>query len=253
MIFEQDLIVFEIIDVLYLDQVNISSFNANRNFDALSFRLEADTIIENNGKHMEFCNNSIGFFPADTDYTRISQKDKMIVVHFKTFNYNSTEVEFFQPEDCDKYRLLFTEILEVWRKKGISYKHNCASVLNRIFAELYRDNLPLDNMKSKIYPSVKYIKENYLKHDFSLHKAAQQSMISDTYFRKLFNIEFGTSPKKYVISRRIKHAASLIISGYFSLTEISEMCGFDDYKYFSVEFKKITGVSPSKYVYNYKE
>lgn len=253
MIFEQDLIVFEIIDVLYLDQVNIKSLNSNRNFDALSFRIEADTVIENNGKQIEFCNNSIGFFPTDTSYKRTARKDKMIVVHFKAFNYYSKEVEFFQPEDYDKYRSLFSEILEVWRKKDISYKHNSSSVLNRIFAELYRDNLPTDNVKSKIYPSVKYIKENYLKHDFSLHKAAQQSMISDTYFRKLFNREFGTSPKKYIISRRIKHATSLIISGYYSLTEISEMCGFDDYKYFSVEFKKITGVSPSKYVYNYIE
>ena len=36
----------------------------------------------------------------------------------------------------------------------------------------------------------------------------------------LFKKEFGVSPKKYVIDRRIKHAASLIIMGYFSLQEI---------------------------------
>ena len=77
--------------------------------------------------------------------------------------------------------------------------------------------------------------------------------MSDTYFRKLFKEEFGMSPKQYVIRHRIQHAASLIIAGYYTLEEIAEHCGYNDYKHFSVEFKKLTGVSPSKYVYNYEE
>ena len=89
------------------------------------------------------------------------------------------------------------------------------------------------------------------KKDFSLQIAAKKSFISEPYFRKLFNKEFGISPKKYVIEHRIKYAASLIIAGYFSLQEISQMCGYDDYKHFSSAFKKIMNVSPSKYTYKF--
>ncbi len=254
MFFEQDSIAFKILDVVFFDQEgHIKNYNFKRNFDALSFRYEADTIIECKNKHLEFTDNSIGFFPADTDYTRITKRDKMIVVHFKAFNYRTNEIESFFPTDYSKYRNLFEEILDCWNKKDASYKHKAAAVLNNIFAEIYKDNIPPDDKhKSKIYPSIKYIEENYLKSDFSLQTAAEKSLISDTYFRKLFKQEFNTSPKKYVINKRIKHAASLIITGYYQLQEISGMCGYDDYKHFSVEFKKLTGVSPSEYIYNFR-
>lgn len=252
MIFEQETIAFKIFDVLYLDQKNIKTINKNRNFDALSFRFEAETVIETDTTQIDLTNNNICFFPADVNYIRHTKKDVMIVVNFKCLDYYSEEIEFFMPSDSEKYKNLFKELLNCWNKKERAYKHKAASVLNRIFAELYIDNKSLDNHNSKIYKSVKYIKENYLKTDFSLSDAAEKSLISETYFRKLFNREFGISPKKYVIRRRIKNATSLIIAGYHTLQEIALLCGYDDYKHFSVEFKKITGVSPSKYTYNYK-
>ena len=253
MIFEKETIAFQILDVLYLDQENIKMYNLNRNFDALSFRYEADTIVEYKNRHIEFCDNSIGFFPADTDYVRIAKKDKMIVVHLKSFNYHGNEIEMFTPSDFEKYKKLFEEILSLWNKKSTSYKHRCAAVLNNIFAELYRDNKKEYDYTSKIGLSIRYIEENCFNKDFSLQIAAEKSFISDTYFRKLFKAEFDMSPKQYIIYKRIKHAASLIIAGYHSLEEISELCGYNDYKHFSVEFKKIIGISPSKYTYNYTD
>jgi len=252
-IFEQETLAFKILDVFYLELDNSKMQVANRNFDALSLRLDADATIESKAEIMEMSGGSVCFFPADVNYTRISKKDHLIVVHFKVLNYHSNKIELFMPDDIGKYEALFREILEIWCQKKHAYKHECSAVLNRIFAELYKDNYPSQEQSSKILPSVQYIDANYLKKDFALSDAAKKSMMSETYFRRLFKKEFGVSPKKYVIDRRIKHAASLIIMGYFSLQEIADMCGYEDYKHFSVEFKKIIGVSPSKYFYNYKE
>ncbi|MBO5060616.1 MAG: helix-turn-helix transcriptional regulator [Clostridia bacterium] len=251
MIFEQETIAFQILDVLFLDQGNTKTYNSNRNFDALSFRFEADTIIEAGGKETEITDNSICYFPSDVNYTRIAKKDKVIVIHFKTFNYHSNDIEYFHPTDFEKYAALFREILYCWNKKDISYKHDSSALLNTIFSELYKDNRPTHDSHLKIYPSIQYIEANCLKKDFSLQAAAEKSLMSEPYFRKLFKKEFNISPKKYVINFRMKYAASLIIAGYFTLQEIAEMCGYDDYKHFSVEFKKNIGVSPSKYTYNY--
>ncbi len=91
--------------------------------------------------------------------------------------------------------------------------------------------------------------KHYLKPDFSLNEAAAKFFVSPTYFRRLFKAEFGKSPKQYIIEWRINYAASLIITGYYSLQEVAELCGYNDYKHFSAEFKKMLGVSPSKYVY----
>lgn len=253
MIFEQETIGFQILDVLFFDQGYTKKYNFKRNFDALSYRYEADTIIEYKGKQLKFTDNSIGFFPSDVDYTRITNKDKMIVVHFKAFNYHTNEIASFSPSDYKKYRFLFEKILDCWNKKDVSYKHEAASLLNLIFSEFYKDNKKTHEYNSKITSSIKYIEDNCLKRDFSLQIAAEKSYISDTYFRKLFKQEFGISPKRYVINSRIKHAASLIIAGYYTLQEISELCGYNDYKHFSIEFKKVIGASPSKYVYEFKE
>lgn len=253
MIFEQETLSFIILDVFYLDLSNTKMQVSNRNFDALSLRLEADTVIESKGRQTALSDGSVCYFPSDVNYTRISGKDRLIVVHFKALDYHSDKIESIIPEKIEEYTELFEKILSLWNKKDIAYKHECSSVLSLIFAKLYKDNLPPQDHTSKIYPSVNYIDANYLKKDFSLTDAAKASMISETYFRKLFKAEFGISPKKHIINRRIRHAASLIITGYFSLQEIADMCGYEDYKHFSVEFKKNTGVSPSKYTYNYKE
>ena len=68
---------------------------------------------------------------------------------------------------------------------------------------------------------------------------------------EIFKKEFGISPKKYIINARIKHAVGLIENGYYSLSEIAEMSGFTDYKYFSSEFRRVMGTSPSKYHYDF--
>ena len=253
MIFEKETLVFQILDVLYIEQENVRFYNHDRTFDALSFRLEADTTIDYKNTQLHLTDNSICFFPSTVNYTRVAQKDKLIVVHFKSYNYQSNEIENFLPGAPEKYRALFEEILHCWNAKEISYKHESSSILNKIFAELYMDNKKTQSSDSKIYRSIQYIEENCYKKDFSLLIAAKKSYMSETYFRKLFKMEYGISPKEYVIRRRLKYATSLIMSGYYTLQNISEMCGYNDYKHFSVEFKKIIGVSPSKYTYNYKK
>ena len=249
MIFDHSSVSFQILDVLYMEQENALSINKGRNFDALSFRIEADTIIEYEGKRVDFWDNTIGFFPSNTNYTRRAKKEKMIVVNFKVFDYHTNEIERFIPEESEKYRALFEEMLACWQGKGTAYKYKSAAILYTIFAELYSDSKAVAAEKSKIQPSLDYIEQNYLKCDFSLAEAAEKSYLSPTYFRRVFKAEKGVSPKQYIISRRINYAASLILTGYYSLLEVSETCGYTDYKHFSAEFKKLLGVSPSRYVY----
>ncbi len=252
MFFEQDHIVFELLEVLYLDQACSKSCNANRNFDALSFRYKADTTLNTYKQQMEVADNSICYVPSNVSYTRKSKKDQLVVIHFKAFNYHSERIEAFTPEHPEKYRKLFTAIVECWNKKEASYKHECSALFSKILSEMYRDNQPAHKNK-KIGESILYIEKNCLRSDFSLAVAAAKSFVSEPYFRRVFKEEFKMSPKQYVIERRIEYAKALRIAGYFSIQEIAELCGYHDQKHFSSAFKKITGVSPSKYRYNFSE
>ena len=248
MFFEQDCIAFQILDVLYLEQKDFKAYNQPRKFDALSFRYRADTLVEYPGGQLAFSDNSVGFFPAGIGYTRAVKTDTLIAVHFHLLSDRPDWIEQFLPENPGKYQLLFREILECWNRRKPGYKHDAAVLLNRIFSELYKDHHTASRAPTKIDAAIRYMEENYLNPDFSLTAAAKYAYISDTYFRKLFREKYGVSPKQYIIRRRLEHAGDLIVSGYYTLTEIAELCGYRDYKHFLVEFKKRMGVSPSNYI-----
>lgn len=253
MIFEKDSIAFNILDVIELDQSNIKMYNYGRNFDALSFRYRAETVLETETKAYRLTDNSICYVPARVNYIRSSKKDKLIVIHFNSINYYSKEIECFFSKNPERYAELFKKVLLCWRLKETAYKHKCSALLYEIFSEFYKENKKPKNINPLIEKSVYFLKQNYTNPDITVKTAAEKSNISEVYFRKLFKEEFGISPRKYIISSRIKHAEGLIATGYYSLQEAAFMSGFSDYKYFSVEFKKLMGVSPSKYGYNYTE
>lgn len=80
----------------------------------------------------------------------------------------------------------------------------------------------------------------------NIHKLHNLCDISDTYFRQIFVLKFGTTPQKYITSRRLSHAKSIIDSGDFhTISEVAASVGFSDPLYFSKVFKKMYGVSPS--------
>ena len=246
MIFEQEYIAFEILDVMYIDQGPVKYINTGRNFDAISFRLEADTEIISEKNSFEPSGNSLCYFPAHVDYNRVSRRDCMIVVHLNVFNYKSDTIEYFMPTNPERYKELFELILIKWKSKETAYKSECASILNLIFAELYRGSRS-NTIDKRIYESVIYIEKNCLKSDFELSVAAEKSFISYAYMCKLFKKEMKVSPKKYVIDKRINYARTLLSTDYYSVEEVAEMCGYKDTKHFSSEFKRICGMSPSEY------
>lgn len=252
MFYKEELISFHILDVLSLRQENVSMENKGRNFNALSFRLRADATLTANKKEYHMKDNFVSYVPARLDYGRSATVDELIAVHFSTTNYSTRQIEYFEPKDPARLKALFCEILACWQKRELGYRYHCAALLSEILAECYRQNYAPDLQKSKIAPSVEYLLKNYKKSDLTVGEIAEKSFMSEVYFRKLFKAEYGTSPQKYIMNLRLQHAAGLITAGYYSLSEVALMSGYRDYKYFSVEFKKAMGVSPSEYLYDYK-
>lgn len=252
MFFEKEMLSFNILDVLEIKQKDVSMINKGRNFNALSFRFHSDAIIRTEKNEYRMKDNCLSYFPARLDYSRESNTEHLIAIHFNIIDYNTKCIEYFIPSNPEPLQMLFKKILNVWNKKELGYKHRCSAIMHEIFAECYKQNYVIKSQDSKILNSVEYLMKNYKKSDLTIKEIADQSFISEVYFRKLFKEEYGVSPQKYIIDLRIQNAVGLISAGYYSLKEIAYMSGYNDYKYFSVEFKKSMGVSPSEYVYNYE-
>lgn len=250
MFFEKDLLLVNILDVLEINQKNVNMFNTGRNIDALSFRYRSDAVLKTDTGEYVMSDNSVAYVPAMLDYTRIASTDELIVVHFETVNYNPGEIEAFVLKNANVMKELFKNILECWSRKKAGYRYKCSALLYEIFAECCVQHSADTVQGSKIQRSVEYLLKNYKNSELSVSDIAARSFMSEVYFRKLFKEEYGISPRKYIVRLRIQNAAELILTGYYSLKEVAYMSGYNDYKYFSVEFKRIMGVSPSNYMHN---
>ena len=85
---------------------------------------------------------------------------------------------------------------------------------------------------------VDYIHEHFSDADISVEKLAHMCKMSGTYFRKIFYSAFSTTPLKHINELRKKYALELLKSGYYTVGEAAEKCGFSNTYYFSSFIKK---------------
>lgn len=88
--------------------------------------------------------------------------------------------------------------------------------------------------------------------DKTLTEIAQICGVSEGYFRKLFKEYSGENPVDFRQKHRIEKAKQLLLLDTHSIGEIAEELHFSDIYHFSKTFKKLTGISPQKYISRYK-
>jgi len=102
-----------------------------------------------------------------------------------------------------------------------------------------------------VYAIYQYISENY-NAKITLDNLCFLFAVNKTSLCRNFKQEFGITVLEYINSLKIREAKSLLRSGDYSYTEISEKLGFSSIHYFSRMFKKHTSLSPSEYVKSVK-
>lgn len=75
--------------------------------------------------------------------------------------------------------------------------------------------------------------------------------LSRSRFAVLYKELFGISPKSDLINARIEKASYLLSLGTLSLTEISEICGYQSIYHFIRQFRTVVGTTPGAYKKNH--
>ena len=83
--------------------------------------------------------------------------------------------------------------------------------------------------------------------DWNFTELAEQKRQTIQHFRRRFRELAGTSPRQFVIQRRLERAAALLRENRLPLKEIAALCGIDDSYYFSTLFKKKYHLPPGLY------
>lgn len=90
-----------------------------------------------------------------------------------------------------------------------------------------------------------YLEEHYHE-DIGLGELADKVGMSTAYLSVLFKAEVGTSYVKYLTELRMKKAKKLLQDGH-KVHEVSELIGYNNYRYFCDIFKKHEGMTPNEY------
>ncbi len=94
---------------------------------------------------------------------------------------------------------------------------------------------------------LQYIHNNFADPEMSIAKTADIFGFNKKYFSALFAKNMQKTFTDYLAEIRIAHAVELLKQNKISVVELAEKCGYSDPLYFSKVFKRITGISPSKY------
>lgn len=139
---------------------------------------------------------------------------------------------------------------EYIRKKPC-YEQICSGLLitalSLISRSLFYSGIKENNGKSDLIDQI--ITEFYvsLQNPITIDNLAKKFSISTNSLIREFKKSTGMTPAQYVIDMRMKKAEELLLFSNYSINQIAEFLGYQNYSYFSRLFKKHRGVSPNDF------
>ena len=127
-------------------------------------------------------------------------------------------------------------------------------IISHVFAEHYLfGNSKAENTKlfsDEIEQAIRYMRQNFDK-KIDMDELAERVFLSHSGLIWKFKQELNTTPSDYLRILRLRYAKQLLLNYSYSITEISELCGYSNPYYFTNAFHRYFGMSPSEFRKHY--
>ncbi len=186
--------------------------------------------------------------PKGADYSFVCDEEGTFpVVNFSCVGLSTDELQEFELSDAASCIRTFEKLRQAFLDPDTRFKR---------FALTYEllDKIT-DRQKAMPDPlrrAIRYMEEHLGDPDLSNVKTAQEVGISEVYLRRLFDVHQHTSPKQYILTRRIARAEQLLTDTATSVTAVAEACGFSSVYHFCRAFKQKAGMTPTRYAAAHK-
>lgn len=150
-----------------------------------------------------------------------------------------------------EYKTLFSAMIKELQMCKANYPEMLEMYLRQIFIRLQRhfmQTIITDNSRAaeEIDKAVIYFSEHY-NEAINIDVYAKQNHVSTNWFIHNFKLYTGTTPKQFILQKRINNAETLLQNNHYNINEIAQIVGYDNPLYFSRIFQKAKGISPSEY------
>lgn len=145
---------------------------------------------------------------------------------------------------------LYMKAIEIADEERAGYQQALAGIVMHILGLMYyRDktrNFNDENLIGKINKAKVLMRESIYK-NIVAEDISKSLNISYSGFRRAFKEFTGTSPSQYMMELKLNEAKLLLSTTSQSVKNISYSLNFENPEYFSVFFKKRTGITPIEY------
>ena len=224
---------------------------------------EGSVIIIPSGVKYQLLNTSKGatYIAVNFDYTQDHSDKHKPIPPTVTSSYNpSMRLERIVFHDIPEFNnTIYIEGLSILNKsflnlhkeyisKMIHAEHIISNLFSVILFQCARTLCTKDfNSSSDIVNTIiGYINEEYNK-NLSNTEIGKKFNLHPNYVSSLIKIFTGMPLHQYITHIRISNSIEMLATQKYSIAEIAEQCGFCSIFHYSKMFKKIMGVSPSKY------
>lgn len=129
-------------------------------------------------------------------------------------------------------------------------KYKVILTLNEISDKICKEQLGrCDDVTMKVK---KLIEERYME-EITLEAISSKFHVNKSYLSELFKKEIGLTFNKYLNWVRIEKAKELLVIHDMHAAKIAALVGYNDHVYFSIVFKKFTGLPPGMFKQKYRK
>ena len=114
------------------------------------------------------------------------------------------------------------------------------------------DKTTTENADDELFSRLTEYLDRRLNGHVTIDRICSDNLISRSHLQKLFQAKCGAGVIEYFSRMKIEAAKQLIRNEQMNFTQIAETLGYSSIHYFSRQFRKLTGMSPSEYASSIK-
>lgn len=262
-----------------------SGFSAYVAYDArLFYVLHGEGIISVREKQIKMKKGSAIIINSGVEYNVKAPKEAVTYVAFNfDFNYDNCHIKspvfpafkdeydteklvscvkftddsgkqmntYFYIEDAASIEKRALSAVAEHKQMSFGYELKTSCLMAEILIDLVRINHMAASKEELSRTVMEYINKNYTL-PLTNKSIAEAFGFHPNYLSALIKRTAGMSLHQYLIHIRLLHAAQLLESGFWNISEIVEKSGFCDIYYFSRCFKKKMNETPSEYARKFR-
>jgi len=121
----------------------------------------------------------------------------------------------------------------------------CSTNILETFMDHLEDNKSQKNIQA-IQKAAEYIRQNY-RTKLTIDDIAQEVYLSPCYVSRIFKLSLGCTLMEYLTQVRMEEAKKMLKNPKYNVMQAAEESGFEDPGYFTKVFKKLEGITPSRF------